>query len=63
MGFELGSPGFKSNATEPKSRVPDAVCRRLYLSDTFYRIAVLFIDAMQHEICQPDLTTTADNLE
>ena len=49
--------------TEPKSRLPDAVCQRLYLYDTMYRIAVLFIETMHHVICQPDLPTTADNLE
>ena len=40
----------KSNAltTEPKSRLPDAVCQRLYLYDTLYRIAVLFIEATHH---------------
>ena len=40
----------KSNAltTEPKSRLHDAVCQRLYLYDTLYRIAVLFIEATHH---------------
>ena len=34
---------------------------RLYFSDTLYRIAVTFIEATHHVICQPDLPTTADN--
>ena len=56
MGFEPRTPGQKSNAltTEPKSPLPDAVCQRLYISDTVYRIAVLFIEAKHHVICQPD---------
>ena len=49
--------------TEPKRRLSDAVCQRSYLYDTLYRIAVLFIEATHHVICQPDLPTTADNLE
>ena len=63
MGFEPGSPGKKSNAltTEPKSRLSDAECQRMYLYDTLYRIAVLFIEATHHVICQPDLPN--NNLE
>ena len=66
MGFEPGPPVSKSNAltTEPKTRLLDAVCQRLhFLYDTLYRIAVLLIDATHHVIYQPDLPTTADNLE
>ena len=54
-GFKPGSPG---QTTEPKSRLPEVVSRRLFLYDTLYRIAVLFIDATHHVIRQPDLPTT-----
>ena len=63
MGFEPGSPELKTNAltTEPKSRLPDAVCQRLYLyHDALYRKAVLFIVAMHYVICQPDVPMPAD---
>ena len=65
MRFEPGSPEKKPNAlnTEPKSRLPDAICPRLYLYDTLHRIPVLLIEATHHVICQPDLPITADNLE
>ena len=55
-GLEPGPPGKKSNAltTEPKSGLPDAVCQKLYLYDTLYRIAVLLIEAMHHVICQTE---------
>ena len=53
MEFEPGSPGWKSNAliTEPNSRLPEGVCQKLFLYDTLYRIAVLFIEATHHVIC------------
>ena len=62
MGYKPQSPGKKFNAltTEPKSRLPDAVCQRLYLYDTLYRIAMLLIEATHHMICLPDRPTTAD---
>ena len=68
MRFEPRSSGQLSNActSEPKSRLPDAVCRRLYLYD-MYRIPMLFIEATHHTmmmaICQSDPQTTADNVK
>ena len=46
MGFEPRPPEYTSNALE--SRLPDAVCQRLYLYYTLYRIAVLFIETTHH---------------
>ena len=36
-----------------KSQLPDAVCQKLYLYDTLYGIAVLFIEATHLVIFQP----------
>ena len=64
-GIRTPIAGVEINAltTEPKSRLFYAVCQRLYLHDTLYRIAVLFIDAKHHVICQSNLPNTAYNLE
>ena len=55
--------GVEIQCSEPQSRLPNAVCQRLYLYDTLCRIAVVFIEAMHRVICQPDIPTMADNLE
>ena len=64
VNVEPGPSEYKSNAltTERKSRLSDAVCHRLHIYDILYRIAVLFIEATHHVICQPDLPSRMNEL-